>query len=212
MRKLKLGLAALLAAASLGAPVTRWPVPDPSGGSTRTGRPHRRADGLTGEFVVFYADGVIAADVRAAVAGPLAGPWSTRSTRWASPRSPLSNAGFVTRALMASGKAKGVVRNHSVGSNTKGAAHRFVNKLALEDRATPCRPRSVPEAPGRRPRRAPRRRGRRRSPSLQWGMQMIGATPNLAHATAPVTVSSSGSSTRESTAGIRISRRTSTPR
>jgi subtilisin family serine protease len=92
------------------------------------------------------------------------------------------NAGF-SKALTASGKTKGVVRNHSVGSNTKGTAHRFAEERAVEDRALYAAKAKAGGA-GAAAASSPKKSGPETFSSLQWGMQMIGATPNLAHATA----------------------------
>jgi subtilisin family serine protease len=92
------------------------------------------------------------------------------------------HAGF-SKALVASGKTKGVVRNHSVGSGTKGAAHRFAEERALEDRALYAAKVRAGGA-GAAASSSPKKTGPETFSSLQWGMQMIGATPNLAHRTA----------------------------
>jgi hypothetical protein len=76
------------------------------------------ADG-TGEFVVLYADGVSAADARAAISAA-GGTVVDEIAALGIARVTTDNARFAG-ALAASGTTKGGVRNHSVGSNTKGA-------------------------------------------------------------------------------------------
>ena len=90
------------------------------------------------------------------------------------------NAHFAD-AVMASGAAKGVARNHEVGSDTRGAAHRFAEERALEDRATYA---ARAGGAGGSTASSARKAGPETFSSLQWDMQMIGATPTLAHATA----------------------------
>jgi lantibiotic leader peptide-processing serine protease len=93
------------------------------------------------------------------------------------------NAGF-SKALTASGMAKGVVRNHSVGNNTKGAAHRFADERALEDRAAYAAKLRASGSGAAASSSSPKKTGPETFSYLQWGMQMIGATPDLAHRTA----------------------------
>jgi subtilisin family serine protease len=101
---------------------------------------------------------------------------------WGIAKVTTDHAGF-SKALVASGKTKGVVRNHSVGSGTKGAAHRFAEERALEDRALYAAKVRAGGA-GAAASSSPKKTGPETFSSLQWGMQMIGATPDLAHRTA----------------------------
>ncbi|HET6834219.1 MAG TPA: S8 family serine peptidase [Acidimicrobiales bacterium] len=181
MRKRKAAFVALVTAAALVVPIGTASAgtahPDATSRSARTAA----AAGGTGEFVVFYADGVTAADARAAVAAA-GGTVVDEIDALGIARVTTDNSGF-SKALIASGKAKGVVRNHAVGSNTKGAAHRFAEERALEDRAAYAAKVRAGGA-GAAASSSPKKAGPETFSSLQWGMQMIGATPNLAHATA----------------------------
>ena len=133
MRKRRGVLVALVATAALVVPIGTAAAgtaqPDRN---TGVARPVAAAAG-TGEFVVFYADGVSAADAHAAISAA-GGTVLDEIATLGIARVTTDNARF-TEALAASGTTKGVVRNHSVGSNTKGAAHRFADERALEDRA-----------------------------------------------------------------------------
>jgi subtilisin family serine protease len=180
MRKGKGAIVALVATAALIVPIgtaaggTAGPDANRSAAGTVAA-----ADG-TGEFVVFYADGVTAPDARAAITAA-GGTVVDEIAALGIARVTTDNAGF-SNALAASGKVKGVTRNHAVGSNTKGAAHRFADERALEDRATyaaKVRARGDTAATS-----SPKTEGPETFSSLQWGMQMIGATADLAHATA----------------------------
>ncbi len=181
MRKRKGVFVALVTAAALVVPIGTASAG--AAHSDATSRPARTiaAAGGTGEFVVFYADGVTAADARAAIAAA-GGTVVDEIGALGIARVTTDNAGF-SKALIASGKSKGVVRNHSVGSNTKGAAHRFAEERALEDRATYAAKVRAGGA-GAAASSSPKKAGPETFSSLQWGVQMIGATPNLAHATA----------------------------
>jgi subtilisin family serine protease len=180
MRKRKGAFVALVTAAALVVPV----------GTAAAGTAHRDATsrpartvaaaGGAGEFVVFYADGVTAAAARAAIAAA-GGTVVDEIDALGIARVTTDNAGF-SKALIASGKAKGVVRNHSVGSDTKGAAHRFAEERALEDRAAYAA--KVRAGGAAAASSSPKKSGPETFSYLQWGMQMIGATPNLAHRTA----------------------------
>jgi lantibiotic leader peptide-processing serine protease len=179
MRKRKGAFVALVAAATFAVPVA-----SAGAGTSRPAAPaapaapSAPADG-TGEFVALYADGVDAATARAAIAAA-GGTVVDEIGALGIARVSTSNAGFA-RAVMASGAVKGVARNHEVGSDTRGAAHRFAEERALEDRAT-----YATRAGGAAASTASSssKAGPETFSSLQWDMQMIGATPNLAHATA----------------------------
>jgi lantibiotic leader peptide-processing serine protease len=183
MRKRKGAVVALVTAATLVVPI----------GTAAAGTAHRDASSRpartvaaaagTGEFVVFYADGVAAAAARAAIAAA-GGTVDDEIGALGIARVTTDNAGF-SKAVVASGKAKGVVRNHEVGSNTKGAAHRFAEERALEDRATyAAKVKSGGAGAGAAAATSAKKAGPETFSSLQWGMQMIGATPDLAHRTA----------------------------
>jgi lantibiotic leader peptide-processing serine protease len=181
MRKRKGAFVALVTVAALVVPIGTASAgtarPD---AASRPAQPVAAASG-TGEFVVFYADGVAAADARAAVAAA-GGTVVDEIGALGIARVTTDNAGFST-ALIASGKAEGVVRNHSIGSDTKGAAHRFAEERALEDRATYAAKVRAGDA-GAAASSSPKNSGPETFSSLQWGMQMIGATADLAHRTA----------------------------
>jgi lantibiotic leader peptide-processing serine protease len=176
MRKRRGALVALAAAAA-------FAVPTATAGAGTTGRdaaarPTTPAAAGTGEFVVLYADGVDATAARAAIAaagGTVVDEIGTLGIA----RVSTDDAGF-SEALVASGTVKGVARNHSVGSDTRGAAHRFAEERALEDRATYAAGDGAAGASVTSDKKA----GPERFSYLQWDMQMIGATPTLAHATA----------------------------
>jgi subtilisin family serine protease len=173
MRKRKGAFVALVAAAAFAVPITTA-----GAGPSRPAAPSA-ADQGTGEFVVFYADGVDAATARAAIAAA-GGTVVDEIGELGIARVSTDNAGF-SQAVMASGAAKGVARNHEVGSDTRGAAHRFAEERALEDRATYA---ARGGSAGASAESSARKAGPETFSSLQWDMQMIGATPNLAHATA----------------------------
>jgi lantibiotic leader peptide-processing serine protease len=180
MRKRKGALGALVTAAALAVTIgtASAGTARPEGASTPA-RAVAAASG-TGEFVVFYADGVAAADARAAIAAA-GGTVVDEIGALGIAKVTTDNAGF-SETLIASGQAKGVVRNHSVGNDTKGAAHRFADERALEDRAA-YRAQARAGA-GAAASSSPRKVGPEPFSYLQWGMQMIGATQNLAQATA----------------------------
>ncbi len=173
-------MVALVATAALVVPIgTAAAGPAQPDRNTGVARPVAAAEG-TGEFVVFYADGVSAAGAHAAISAA-GGTVVDEIAALGIARVTTDNAGFAG-ALAASGTTKGVIRNHSVGSNTKGAAHRFAEERALEDRAAyaaEVKSGGVDDATASSPETGPETFS-----SLQWGMQMIGATPDLAHATA----------------------------
>jgi lantibiotic leader peptide-processing serine protease len=181
MRKRRGVLVVLVATAALVVPIGTAAAgtarPDRNTGGAR---PVAAADG-TGEFIVFYADGVSAADAHAAISAA-GGTVLDEIATLGIARVTTDNARF-TEALAASGTTKGVVRNHSVGSNTKGAAHRFAEERAIEDRASYAAKANAGAA-GSAAASSPKKSGPETFSYLQWGMQMIGATPNLAHATA----------------------------
>jgi lantibiotic leader peptide-processing serine protease len=181
MRKRKGALVALVATAALVVPIGTASAgtarPDRN---TGVARPVAAAEG-TGEFVVLYADGVSASSARAAISAA-GGTVVDEIAALGIARVTTDNAGF-SGTLAASGKAKGVVRNHSLGSNTKGAAHRFAEERAVEDRAAYAAKVKAGSASAAAASNA-KKAGPETFSSLQWGMQMIGATANLAHATA----------------------------
>ena len=180
MRKRRGVLVALVATAALVVPIGTAAAgtaqPDRN---TGVARPVAAAAG-TGEFVVFYADGVSAAGAHAAISAA-GGTVVDEIAALGIARVTTDNARFAG-ALAASGTTKSVVRNHSVGSNTKGAAHRFADERALEDRAAYAA--EVKSGGVDDPAASSPETGPETFSSLQWGMQMIGATPDLAHATA----------------------------
>jgi subtilisin family serine protease len=181
MRKRKGAFVALVTAAALTVPIgTASAGTARTDATSRSARPVAAAAG-TGEFVVFYADGVSAADARAAIAAA-GGTVVDEIHALGIAKVTTDHAGF-SKALVASGKTKGVVRNHSVGSGTKGAAHRFAEERALEDRALYAAKVRAGGA-GAAASSSPKKTGPETFSSLQWGMQMIGATPDLAHRTA----------------------------
>ena len=182
MRKRKGAIVALVATAALIVPIGTaaggTAGPDTNASAART---VAAADG-TGEFVVFYADGVDAADAHAAIAAA-GGTVVDEIGALGIARVTTDNAGFAG-ALAASGTTKGVVRNHSVGSNTKGVAHRFAEERAVEDRAAYAAKVQAGGASAAAASSPTKTSGPETFSYLQWNMQMIGATPNLAHATA----------------------------
>jgi subtilisin family serine protease len=171
MRTRKGAFVALVAAAAFAVPIsTAQAAP------TRPAAPASAAAG-TGEFVVFYADGVDAATARSAIAAA-GGTVVDEIAELGIARVTTGNAGF-SQAVMRSGAAKGVTRNHAVGSDTRGVAHRFAEERALEDRATFA---ARSGGAGGANAAAPPKAGVDRFADLQWGMKMIGASQ--AHATA----------------------------
>ena len=178
MRKLKLGLAALLAAASLGAPVVTAGA-GPAGGSNTTGAASpAAAEELTGELVVLYADGVDGATARTAIRSA-GGTILDEVHSVGLAKVFTENADFV-RQVTASGVAKGVARNHSVGTSRPGMAHKYAQERALEDRAS-----FNPGGHGANNALgvgvAPKKPGPETFSHLQWGLDMIDAPE--AHAT-----------------------------
>jgi len=184
MRSRKGLLVAVVATAALAVPVgTAGARTAGTAGSTGTaaassGQRTVVAASGTGEFVVFYADGVAASDAHAAIAGA-GGTVVDEIGSLGIARVTTENAAF-SSAVTASGTVRGVVRNHSVGADRAGAAHRFAEERALEDRATyAAQQGSSSASTASSPHEGPETFS-----SLQWDMQMIGATPNLAHARA----------------------------
>jgi subtilisin family serine protease len=173
MRKRKGAFVALVAAATFAVPITTA-----GAGTSGPAAPSAAAQGA-GEFVVFYADGVDTAAAHAAIAAA-GGTVVDEIGVLRVARVTTGNAHFAD-AVMASGAAKGVARNHEVGSDTRGAAHRFAEERALEDRATYA---ARAGGAGGSTASSARKAGPETFSSLQWDMQMIGATPTLAHATA----------------------------
>ncbi|HEY7068848.1 MAG TPA: S8 family serine peptidase [Acidimicrobiales bacterium] len=171
MRKRKGAFAALVAAAAFAVPITTAEA-----APTRPAAPAAAAEG-TGEFVVFYADGVDAGTAHAAIAAA-GGTVVDEIAELGIARVTTADAGF-SQAVTRSGAVKGVTRNHEVGSDTRGAAHRFAEERALADRATFA---ARGGGNGASAQAAPPRAGVDRFADLQWGMKMIGAPQ--AHATA----------------------------
>src|SRR5688500_12888244 len=90
------------------------------------------AAGGTGEFVVFYADGVSATDAQAAITSA-GGTVLDEVTALGIARVHTDDTAFVD-AVTGSGAVRGIVRNHSVGTERPGMVHRFADERALEDR------------------------------------------------------------------------------
>lgn len=178
MRKRKAALVALVAAAAFAVPIGTAGAGTASQDAV-SGQAAASAATGTGEFVVVYADGVDVSAARSAIAAA-GGTVVDEIEALGIARVTTGDAGF-SHAVMASGTAKGVVRNHSVGSDTRGAAHRFAEERALEDRATYSAGGPGADASAAA---SDKKAGPETFSYLQWDMQMIGATPTLAHATA----------------------------
>jgi subtilisin family serine protease len=172
MLKRRGAFVALVAAAAFAAPITTAEA-----GPTRPVATSSAAGG-TGEFVVFYADGVDAGTAHAAIAAA-GGIVVDEIAELGIARVTTADAGF-SEAVMRSGAAKGVARNHEVGSDTRGAAHRFADERALDDRATFA----ARGGAGGTATTSPSKAGVERFADLQWDMKIIGATPTQAHTTA----------------------------
>lgn len=171
MRKLRTGVAALLAAGSLVIPMTTAGAGSSDSSATAGSTRSTGTAGGTGEFVILYADGVDAATARAAVAA--ADGLIVREVAEIGMAQVITDdTGFVD-AVRASGAVKGVARNHSVGTSDKGMPHRFAEERALEDRAS--------HDPGTGGNHAggvgmnPNRPGPETFSHLQWGLDMIDA-------------------------------------
>lgn len=136
------------------------------------------ADGGTGEFVVFYEDGVSSADGRAAVARA-GGRVVDEISQLGIARVTTDDAGFVA-AAKATGEVRSVARNHSVGASDRGAAHRYALERALEDR-THFAPSSAGANRAGAAATSSAKPGPETFSHLQWDMEMIDATPDAAH-------------------------------
>jgi subtilisin family serine protease len=138
--------------------------------------------GGTGEFIVFFVDGASASQAQAAVAAA-GGTVVDEIEQLGIARVTTENAGFVG-AISASSAVRGVARNHAVGEDRAGVAHRFAAERALADRATyraaagDGTPDGVPNGP------KDKKAGPETFSWLQWNMRMIGATADGAHQTA----------------------------
>lgn len=177
MRKLRTGVAALLAAGSLVIPVTVAGAGSTGSSATTDAARSAGPTGSTGEFVVLYADGIDAADARAAIAAA-DGLIIREVTEVGLAQVVTDDAGFVD-AVRASGTVKGVARNHSVGTSDKGMPHRFAEERALDDRATHVPGSGSNQAGGVGV--APNKPGPETFSHLQWNLDMIDA--DTAHAT-----------------------------
>ena len=152
-------------------------------GADAAGQP-TATSGETGEFVVFYAEGANAAEARAAVAAA-GGTVVDEIAQLGLARVTTDNARF-SAAVTASKAIGSVTRNHSVGTDRAGIAHRYADERALEDRAAYAaaatsaggNPGGVPNGPKNK------QAGPETFSWLQWNMQMIGATASGAHRTA----------------------------
>jgi subtilisin family serine protease len=170
MGRLIRGIAALVVGAALLVPAARVAA---DGGA--------EASAGTGEFVAVYAAGASAADARAAIAAA-GGTVVDEIAALGLARVTTSNADFAQTAT-ASGAVRAVVRNHAVGIERAGMAHRFADERAVEDRATYATtqgrdPGGVPNGP------KDKTSGPETFSWLQWNMRMIGATLDGAHQTA----------------------------
>jgi subtilisin family serine protease len=177
MRRGKGLLVAVVATAALAVPVGTAGAGTTGTAAGSSGQRTTAAASGTGEFVVFYADGVAASDAHAAIAAA-GGTVVDEVGSLGIARVTTDDAGF-SRAVTASGAVRGVVRNHSVGADRAGAVHRFAEERALEDRATYAAQGGQSSSAASRPGEGPETFSH-----LQWDMQMIGATPTQAHATA----------------------------
>ena len=131
--------------------------------------------GGTGEFVVFYADGVSARDARRAVADA-GGVVRAEIRQLGIAKVTTGNSGF-SSVVIRSGAVRAVVRNHSVGLGTRGMQHRFADERALEDRAAYAAEEGNAGATGPKDKKS----GPETFSWLQWDMRMIGATADRAH-------------------------------
>lgn len=133
------------------------------------------ATGGTGEFVVFYADGVSAAEARQAIAGA-GGVVQDEVRQVGIAKVTTADSGF-SAAVLRSGAVRAVVRNHAVGLGTQGMQHRFADERALADRAAYAAEAGKAGATGPKDKKS----GPETFSWLQWDMRMIGATPDGAH-------------------------------
>jgi subtilisin family serine protease len=134
----------------------------------------------TGEFVVMYADGVSVADARAAIAA--SGGTLVKELRQIGLAKVLTDDPSFSERLMATGTAKGVVRNHSIGTANPSMAHKFADERAPEDRAAYAETAGAGTVSNAGPK--DKKQGPETFSWLQWDMEMIGATEDQAHQTA----------------------------
>ena len=87
----------------------------------------------TGEFVVMYADGVSTSAARAAIRA--SGGTVRGELRQIGLAQVQTNDAAFSERLMATGTAKAVVRNHSIGTAAPGMGHKYADERAVEDRA-----------------------------------------------------------------------------
>ncbi|HJP66964.1 MAG TPA: S8 family serine peptidase [Actinomycetota bacterium] len=129
----------------------------------------------TGEFVVMYADGARAADVRAAIAA--SGGTLIKELRQVGLAKVYTKNARFSETLVATGLAKAVVRNHSVGMSRQGMQHKYANDPAYENRTASAGgdPGGVPNGPKKK------KQGPETFSYLQWDMRMIHATLGEAH-------------------------------
>src|SRR5215204_2060927 len=115
MRRRKGLLVAVVATAALAVPVGTAGAGTTGTAAGSSGQRTTAAASGTGEFVVFYADGVAASDAHAAIAAA-GGTVVDEVGSLGIARVTTDDAGF-SRAVTASGAVRGVVRNHSVGAH-----------------------------------------------------------------------------------------------
>jgi lantibiotic leader peptide-processing serine protease len=141
------------------------------------------SSGGTGEFVVFYADGASAAAAHAAISAA-GGTVVDEIAQLGLARVSSDSARF-SETVTASAAIRAVVRNHAIGSDRAGVAHRYADERALEDRAAYQAAASGGGDPGGVPNGPKDKQGGPETFSwLQWNMKMIGATSGGAHQTA----------------------------
>ena len=140
------------------------------------------AAGMTGELVVFYAEGTTVQEVTSAVEGA-GGTVLDVLPQVNIAKVTTDNPRFAS-AVKATGAVLGIVRNHSIGTDRPGLGHKFAegerpagSALGANDTGG-TQPGGVPNGP----------KGKNDGPEtfsyLQWNMDMIGATQDGAHATA----------------------------
>ena len=136
--------------------------------------------GGTGEFVVFYANGATAAEAHRAIKAA-GGTLVDEIRQLGIARVNTDDATFAARAE-ASAAIRAITRNHSIGTDRAGVAHRYADERAIADRATyvaaadAARPDGVPNGP------KDKKAGPETFSWLQWNMRMINASE--AHETA----------------------------
>jgi subtilisin family serine protease len=152
-------------------------------GADAAGQSIAKSSSGTGEFVVFYAAGASAAEARAAVAAA-GGTVVDEIAQLGLARVTTDNARF-SETVSASAAIRSVVRNHSIGTDRAGVAHRYADERALEDRAAYAAAAAAEGDPGGVP-NGPKDKnaGPETFSWLQWNMKMIGATASQAHQTA----------------------------